>query len=257
MKETIKVTYLVNTAVLLEYRGIKLFVDGIYNEKGHSFSNLSEEQWEQLKKGEGLLSGIDYLLFTHEHGDHFSPESVMEYLEYQTPKAIFMPRQGGLELKKLQHKAECMGIPCVMLEENLCRTTLFKPEKDICIKVFYTRHLDKIYWDVPHFCYLLNFGEKRIFITGDVDFNHEGFETLQNIQLDAVFINPLFAESKKGKSLFDEGVLQAKRKIVYHIPFSEDDKMQIRKMVERRIRLGKEEDKKTVFLLERNQICYL
>ena len=95
MQEQVKATFLVNAAVLLEFRGTKLLIDGIYDENGHCFSNLSERQWEKLKAGEGEFAGIEYLLFTHEHGDHFSPQRVAEYLEYRQPKAIFMPRDGG------------------------------------------------------------------------------------------------------------------------------------------------------------------
>ena len=54
-----------------EFRGTKLLIDGIYDENGHCFSNLSERQWEKLKAGEGEFAGIEYLLFTHEHGDRF------------------------------------------------------------------------------------------------------------------------------------------------------------------------------------------
>ena len=257
MNDTIKITYLVNAAILLEFRGIKLLIDGIYDEKGHYFSNLSPEQWENLKKGKEEFSNIDYLLFTHEHGDHFSPDRVREYLDCQIPKAIFMPKIGGLELSMLQKKAEMLNIPCALLDEAFCRKTVFKPEKDISVKVFHTRHLDKIYWDVPHFCYLLEFGEKKIFFTGDVDFNYEKFDGLQNIWLDAVFINPIFNQSKRGKELLSEGAIKAKNKIVYHIPFAGDDKMQIRKIVEQRKSLAKAEDKNAVFLMEEGQTCYL
>lgn len=109
MQEQVKATFLVNAAVLLEFRGTKLLIDGIYDENGHCFSNLSERQWEKLKAGEGEFAGIEYLLFTHEHGDHFSPQRVAEYLEYRQPKAIFMPRDGSAALRALQKKAEGWG----------------------------------------------------------------------------------------------------------------------------------------------------
>ena len=168
MQEQVKATFLVNAAVLLEFRGTKLLIDGIYDENGHCFSNLSERQWEKLKAGEGEFAGIEYLLFTHEHGDHFSPQRVAEYLEYRQPKAIFMPREGSVALRSLQKKAEGMGIPCVLLHRELCRKTVFRPEQEIRIRAFQTRHLDKLYWDVPHFCYLLECGEKKLLFTADV-----------------------------------------------------------------------------------------
>lgn len=256
MEEKVKVTFLVNTAVLLEFRGTKLLIDGIYDESGHNFSNLSATQWNQLRQGQGAFAHIDYLLFTHEHGDHFSPQRVMEYLTMQTPKAIFMPMQGSAALEQLCRQITEKKIPCALLNETICKNTIFKPEKDICIKAFQTRHLDKKYWDIPHFCYLITFGKKNLLFTSDVDFSYESFAQCQGISLDAVFVNPLMSHSKEGKKLLDDGILQAKTKVVYHIPFAQDDKMQMRKMAEQQCRTEKEEKRNSIFFLEEGQTCF-
>lgn len=249
----VKITFLVNAAVLLEFADTKVLVDGIYDESGHCFSNLSEEQWEDLKLGNKDFSNIDYLLFTHEHGDHFSPRRVLEYLDYQIPKAIFMPKKGSISLHRLQEKVWNLKIPCAFLDETLCRKTIFSPERDIKIKAFWTRHLDRIYWDVPHFCYLIEFGTKKLLFTGDVDFTYETFSELENITLDAVFVNPLMNHSKEGKNLLSKDALYAKKKVVYHIPFDGEDEMMIRKLVEQEIK----HEKDTVFFMEKGQICYI
>lgn len=256
MGNEIKVTFLVNAAVLLEFGGTKLLIDGIYDEEGHCFSNLSETQWEGLKRGKGEFSNIDYLLFTHEHGDHFSPKRVVEYLDHQQPKAIFMPKEGSMDLNGLKKKAWDHKIPCALLDDVLCRKTVFRPEDDIKIKVFQTRHLDKIYWNVPHFCYLVEFGEKKLLFTGDVDFTQESFAELQDVSLDAVFVNPLMSHSREGRKLLSEGALQAKTKVVYHIPFEGDDKMRVRKFAERELQTVGEKNKNAVFFLEEGQTCF-
>lgn len=127
MQEQVKATFLVNAAVLLEFRGTKLLIDGIYDENGHCFSNLSERQWEKLKAGEGEFAGIEYLLFTHEHGDHFSPQRVAEYLEYRQPKAIFMPRDGSAALRALQKKAEGDGDSVCSAASGIMQENRFSP----------------------------------------------------------------------------------------------------------------------------------
>lgn len=257
MQEKVKVTFLVNAAVLLEYKGSKLLIDGIYDENGHCFSNLSEEQWNKMKAGQGEFAEIDYLLFTHEHGDHFSPQRVSEYLDYQQPKAIFMPKDGSAALEELYRKTVEKKIPCALLNRALCRKTVFHPEKDIHIQAFQTRHLDRIYWNVPHFCYLVEFGEKKLLFTGDVDFTQENFSAVKGILLDAVFVNPLMSHSKEGKRLLSDGTLQAKMKIVYHIPFAGEDKMMIRKVAEQELRNRKQEQENTVFFMEEGQTCFI
>lgn len=255
MEKKIKVTFLVNAAVLLEYNGTKLLVDGIYDEKGHCFSNLSAKQWKDLKEGNGDFSDIGYLLFTHAHGDHFSAERVAEYLEYQRPKAIFLPWCDIEAFGALRKKAEEKGIPCVLPDAALCKRTIFRPEPDIAIRVLWTGHLDKLYRDVVHFCYLLTCGEKNILLTADVDFTKESFAELQGITPDAVFVNPLMIQSKEGRRLLFGGALQAKTRIIYHIPFAGDDKMGIRELAERAaLREGEEN---SIYFMEEGQTCFL
>lgn len=221
-----------NAACLIEYDGKKFLIDGIYDENNHQFSNLSANQWEDLKNGSGCFANIDYLLFTHEHGDHFSAQMTMEYIQYQKPRAIFMQKNGTNDLKILAQKAMEKGIACIMLDETFCKEVYFQPEKNIKIKAFHTAHLDNFYKDVEHFCYIIQFDEKKILITADADFMNEDFEAVKDVDLDIVFVNPFLYASKKGRDLIQNGPLHARRVIVYHIPFLDDDEYGLRKMTE-------------------------
>lgn len=249
----IRIIYLANAGILLEYGQTKLLIDGIYDEHGHRFSNLSQGQWDALRQGTGDFAGIDYLLFTHDHGDHFSAKRVGEYLQAQHPKAVFLPEGDTPALRALAAQAKDAGIPCVQLERELCAKTAFRPAADIRIKALPTRHLDRIYWDVPHVCLLIELGGKRLLFTADVDFTQEDFAALAGVRLDAVFVNPLLLCSKEGKALLG-GALRAEKTFVYHIPFAAEDFMQIRKLAERERRTAGAD---TVFFMEAGQSCTL
>lgn len=254
MHENIKVMFLANAAILLEYEETKILIDGIYDEYGHSFSSLSSEQWNKLKCGRNGFSDIAYLLFTHDHSDHFSPLKVKEYLKYQIPKAIFIPKVETYSIKLLCEEIKRKHIFCILLEE-LCQKVIFEPEKNVSIKVFQTKHLGKNYENMPHYCYLLRLGHKNILFTGDMDFTKEKFEELENISLDAVFINPLLFCSKEGEDMLSK--LSVKKKIIYHIPFEEDDKMEIRKILDKKQVLNLKKENDTICFLERDQICFI
>lgn len=55
MQEQVKATFLVNAAVLLEFRGTKLLIDGIYDENGHCFSNLFRKAMGKAEGGRGRI----------------------------------------------------------------------------------------------------------------------------------------------------------------------------------------------------------
>lgn len=250
MQKDIKVTFLVNAAVLLEYDDTKFLIDGIYDKTGHNFSSLSLEKWEKMKAGNEIFSDIKYLLFTHEHGDHFSPERVCEYLQKQRPKAIFMPKNNSEGTERVEKTGKAQGIACVLLEKEFCQKTYFQPEKEIRIKAYRTVHLDKEDGEIEHYCYLIQCGDKNLLFTADAEFHTEKFEAFLNLQLEAVFVNPVLYLSRRGKELLENGGLKAKRVVVYHIPSAEDDHLGLRKMMERRKTAATEG---TVFFMEEGQ----
>ena len=252
MKDQIRIVFIANAGVLIEFQETKLLIDGIYADEGHSFSCIPSVYWDEMKRGKGLLADVDYLLFTHEHADHFSPERVMEYLEYQNPKAIFMPGEGSFALEKLQLQADHRKIPCALLDRSFCKRALFMPEKGIRVKVFATKHLDKRYESVPHFCYLLQLGDKSVLFTGDMDFKSE--QITENGFLDAVFVNPLMNHSREGKAFLQKYV-KTKNKIIYHVPFEGEDSTQIRMMAQKDSYINK--DNRAIYFMETGQEYYL
>ena len=92
MEKMLRVTLISNAGLLLEYDGITLLLDGIYGREGHPFSNLAPETWRKLTAGEPPFEKVDYLLFSHAHPDHFSPEMTMEFLCRREVKGVFLPQ---------------------------------------------------------------------------------------------------------------------------------------------------------------------
>ena len=230
MDDRLRVTLVTNAGLLLEYKGTTLLLDGIYGPEGHPFSNLSPEVWRRMREGAAPFENVDVLLFTHAHPDHLSPPMALEYLRHRRVKGVFLPdtrtvREGGLtDFLKEQ------SIPCALLSEETDRVG-YRVAPEITVRPFRTLHLDKQFETVRHFCYLITFGEKNVLFTADIDYVTEDLSRLNGLRLDAAFINPLFfSVLRQGK--FFRGELNAKRLVVYHVPFAEDDGMGMRARME-------------------------
>ena len=89
MDNNLHVTLIANAGVLIQYKGTTLLLDGIFGEKGHSFSNLKPEIWGRMLQWKAPFEKIDYLLFSHAHTDHFSAEMVKEFLLQRKSKVFF------------------------------------------------------------------------------------------------------------------------------------------------------------------------
>ena len=223
MDETIQVTLAANAGVLLSYKGRKLLIDGLFHAENVPYSNLPGAALKAIYDNEPPYDGIDYLLFTHRHPDHFSRRMVKEYLAKNKVKGVLLPPSDQPELTEFQKLIHSMGIGCMAIPVS--GSSVIKPEPDITVKTIPTRHLDRRFYDVPHASILINLGGKNILFTGDTDYTAETFEDIPHLR--AVFLNPLFFHAYISGRFF-KGGFNTDAVCVYHVPFPEDDVFHVR-----------------------------
>lgn len=219
----VKITLVSNAGILVEYRGQKLLIDGVYyieDRGGAPFSNIPRDIWSAMLAGEPPFDDIDWLLFTHAHSDHFSPSRVKNYLRYRRVKGLILPPDTG-EQAELRTYLKQMHIPYVSAE-NVCDFGVFEVGNNVTVTVYATRHIGKEFLGMPHYTYLLSLGDKKLLITSDVDYTYETFPELEGMPLHAVFVNPLFFNALQRERFF-RGRLWADSVCVYHVPLSEKD----------------------------------
>ena len=141
--------------------------------------------------GEPPFDGVATLLFTHGHPDHFSPERLMQYLRYRTVRQVVLPVMEPQHWEILQPFLEERRIQWTLLTARM-QTADFQIPGGTVIRPYFTRHIDKAFWNMPHGCYLISFGEKHVLLTADVDYTIETFEQISCVHINAAFVNPLF-----------------------------------------------------------------
>lgn len=85
-------TFTSNTGLLVQYGDTKVLFDSLYGKAGHRFSPLPRFLEQEIMAGEGDFSHIDYLVFSHNHGDHFSADYLKTYLGQNMVKGISCQR---------------------------------------------------------------------------------------------------------------------------------------------------------------------
>lgn len=220
-----------NAAVFLQYGETKILIDGLYKDLGRNFSELPEKVWESMRRGEGELSNIDYLLFTHSHYDHFYVPYLQEYLEHNEVKGLCLPPG-----ERWQGKGHSLSFD----EEG----KIPLPE-GITLRFLDVRHLDKQFYDVVNRCFWVEIGKKHLLFLGDGDYQEEAFEKIRDLPVDTVFVTPIFYNNAKGRKILRE-ILGVKKIVVYHLPFPEEDTLHYERMTRRDIEKYGEKDENVV-----------
>ena len=117
LMEQISITFTSNTGLLMQYGDTKVLFDSLYGKSGHRFSPLPQVLEQEIMEGAGDFSEIDYLVFSHNHADHFSAKYLKAYLQQNTVKGIFLP-EDLLQETDLMEFLKAEKIPTMFFSKN-------------------------------------------------------------------------------------------------------------------------------------------
>lgn len=219
-----EITLVGNAGIFLEIGGVRLLVDGLYDPKDIGFSPIPKDILKDMLKGVGVFSNIDYLLFTHYHLDHFSLDYLKIYLNNNKVKKVILPDDSLVrkELREYNH------ITTYLKNDN------YNIGEILDIKYFPVPHMGKEYADIQNYMYYIKSKGESILITGDGDYTSELIDTLKNLNVENIVINPLFFNNIRGQKVL-KSLNKLKNVIVYHIPFEGEDNWHLRSLVSRDI----------------------
>ncbi|WP_027184422.1 MBL fold metallo-hydrolase [Desulfovibrio inopinatus] len=235
MANTIDITLIANAGVMVEQNGTGLLVDGMHHEGGHPFSRVPQSEMASMRDSAPPFEHLDYLLFTHEHPDHFTPGYVLEYLRHRPIQGLLLPDEtgGSADYADLLGHVRKQNIPHHTFGLEPGQTRHVRLAEHLHITAIGTLHMGPQYQDVRNDCFLVALNGMNILFTGDADHVAEYYENaLHNVRLDAVFVNPIFYHNPHGQHIINT-IFRPRHVIIYHMPFAEDDTMNFTYMVGR------------------------
>ncbi len=235
MANAVDITLIANAGIYLQWNTIGILVDGLYNENGHPFSMVTESDMERMRQGQSPFEHLDYLLFSHEHPDHFTPDCVLKHIKQRPVQGLLLPDESTASprFSHLLDHVRNQNIPHHTFGLEPGQTKITTLTGDLTITAIGTRHMGPQYQDVRNDCYLISMGGMHILFTGDADHVAEYYEeALSTVMLDAVFVNPIFYHNPKGQEIINT-IFRPRHTIIYHMPFPEDDTLHFTYMVGR------------------------
>lgn len=218
-----QIKYLLNSAVLIQYGKDKILVDGILS--NHQMFDVYDARtqndiWERKNEFEGL----NYLVFTHCHNDHYGRKNVCRFLELNPDVTVLIPSNHRISenfINKAQQEKNARF--CIMCDETgQVRRYDFG---EFQIEFMKTEHTTFRYPE--HYCVNIVSPFENVVLTADMEFNK--IQLLQKFTKRAhatIFINHLALLHRAWRN--ELLALEYNQIYFYHLPTAERDYYQYR-----------------------------
>jgi len=187
----VKVTYIANDGVMIEFEDKKVMIDGM-NRAGNLSGWISPTNTEYMavENGEPPFNDIDVIMITHNHGDHYSISAVQNYLTDHPNTKLIVPTSVESNFGGFANQIVDFSI------NKFERINLV--ENDISIDVLQIEHFDQFGNDfsmVESLAFIITMNGKKFFHSGDIDYIDSQLDVFNLLadEISVVFI-PTFGD---------------------------------------------------------------
>ncbi len=191
------ITYVANDGFLIEHAGKKVLVDALFDVGVASYLAPSPELLAQLAEARGPFAGVDLLLVTHVHADHFSAKVVAAHMLHNPHCRLIAHSQVTDRLRSEDGFAQIRSrIHEVSLEpgarERVNLNGIAVDVLSLCHAPYLTDGQDR-HKNVRNLAFLFNLGGTGLFHLGDASIGnsaaHLGAFPFDKIPVDLLFLN--------------------------------------------------------------------
>ena len=153
-----KITFLGQAGFLFEDNGFKIMIDPYLS---NSVEKLNPKNYRRVPVNESVLKiKPDVMIFTHNHRDHYDPETVSNFITSDSNITVLAPKSVWDEVRKIGGKNNyVMFDRGTRWTENGIRFTAVKAEHS----------------DITPIGVIIDDGNRKYYITGDTLYNKEIF----------------------------------------------------------------------------------
>lgn len=206
--DTVSVIYIANCGFLVEMDSKKILIDALFKEGFNNYVVPDSNTIELINSNKKPFNGIDLVLVTHKHGDHFDPEMLLSFMLRNPDTRLICPAQVIEMLSKYEKGYNKIKSNIINANPELYSSELIEVDG---FEIYACRlmhgHVNNK--EIQNIAYLVSFNGKSFFHTGDAD-PHQvnkysgiklsdknitlglingGFGNLQNASITREFIN--------------------------------------------------------------------
>ena len=222
------IEYIANEGVSISSGSSRILLDAIHRRYKPDYDFTPEDLLSKIETARFPYNRVNLILVSHNHFDHFHPESIARHLKNNSAAMLVSSGQVVDDVLEARDKlAEQTGIKGA--EASQFKTIKFEWkmsedfEKDgVKIRFLGLRHANSqlpAYRGIQNLGHLIEIGGKKLLHIGDADMFTENFSAfgLEDELIDVVFVPYWFALSKEGRAILNKE-LKAKTIVAVHVP---------------------------------------
>jgi L-ascorbate metabolism protein UlaG (beta-lactamase superfamily) len=222
---TVDVTFLANEGVLLSAGETRVVIDGLF-QPYKTYAVMPAADRERIETSQRPFEGIDLVLVSHVHGDHFHAESVARHLR-QNPRATLVTSDQVMAEVAAQIGATAKDDA---VQTRLRDVTPGAGERvalnigGIHLQVLGLPHGSGRNASIQNLGYVVSLGGRRILHIGDADTNPETFRklALDRDGIDVALLPVWFLTEREGQAIVRD-YIKPQRLVAIHLLASGED----------------------------------
>jgi L-ascorbate metabolism protein UlaG (beta-lactamase superfamily) len=164
-EKPLALTYVANSGVLVGSTGTKVLIDALFDKPNPEYRAPGPEVLDKIMKGVVPFDGVDLVLVTHNHPDHFDAALAVRYLEARPEPILLAPSDAVEEMRKAAADWTKIELRVISLDLKVGEKDK-RDLKQIPVTAFRTRHSGD--QDSPmNLMYLFELDGWRVFHEGD------------------------------------------------------------------------------------------
>jgi L-ascorbate metabolism protein UlaG (beta-lactamase superfamily) len=212
-------TYLGNAGFMVRSGDKVVLFDSLQGDGLPGYVALPQPDRGLLERAEPPYDGVDLILATHYHRDHFDPASVARHLA-SNESAIFVSTEQAVEqLRQLSPQVKDLDTRVIGLTPEERRVVELRPN-DISLSVFLLHHGRGR--DVDNLGFIVELGGKRILHMGDTVANAADLSVYDLKGLDFALVPYWYFGDRELTRALRE--VESERLVAIHIPASDAPK---------------------------------
>jgi L-ascorbate metabolism protein UlaG (beta-lactamase superfamily) len=217
--QKVEIQYLANQGVLIKSADAQILIDAAFQKEFEYLDVLPEAELIKIENAKPPYGGIDLILATHVHGDHFNASMVGGHLMLNKKTIFLGPNETIVNLEENFEEFQSISSRIKSETPDLYESKTIAL-KGVEIKVLRLEHLGTTPWkEAENVAYLITLGDKKILHVGDAKLDVKNLEKFNLAEEDIdVAILPFWQLGPAEQKNIIDNYISPKQILAAHIP---------------------------------------